>query len=141
MGADLSDKQAKKFAWGDKWPPPKDSGNLADVSARALVPSILPAYDDGFASTAPVGKFKPSSIGLYDTAGNVAEWVNDLYTVPTPGITKPVIDPVGPERGNSHVIRGSSWRHSGVTELRLSYRDYGATPRPDVGFRIARYAD
>jgi len=134
-------KQAKKFAWGDKWPPPKDSGNLADVSARALVPSILPAYDDGFASTAPVGKFKPSSIGLYDTAGNVAEWVNDLYTVPTPGITKPVVDPVGPERGNSYVIRGSSWRHSGVTELRLSYRDYGATPRPDVGFRIARYAD
>jgi len=137
----LGGQQAKKFAWGDKWPPPKDSGNLADVSARALVPSILPAYDDGFASTAPVGKFKPSSIGLYDTAGNVAEWVNDLYTVPTPGITKPVIDPVGPERGNSHVIRGSSWRHSGVTELRLSYRDYGATPRPDVGFRIARYAD
>ena len=134
-------KQAKKFAWGEKWPPPKDSGNLADVSARALVPSILPAYDDGFASTAPVGKFKPSSIGLYDAAGNVAEWVNDLYTVPTPGITKPVVDPVGPERGNSHVIRGSSWRHSGVTELRLSYRDYGATPRPDVGFRIARYAD
>jgi len=134
-------KQAKKFAWGEKWPPPKDSGNLADVSARALVPSILPAYDDGFASTAPVGKFKPSSIGLYDAAGNVAEWVNDLYTVPTPGITKPVVDPVGPERGNSYVIRGSSWRHSGVTELRLSYRDYGATPRPDVGFRIARYAD
>jgi len=134
-------KQAKKFAWGDKWPPPKDSGNLADRSAKALVPSILPAYDDGFASTAPVGKFKPNTIGLYDTAGNVAEWVNDLYTVPTPGITKPVVDPVGPERGNSHVIRGSSWRHSGVTELRLSYRDYGVTPRPDVGFRIARYAD
>lgn len=134
-------KQPLKFPWGDKWPPPKDSGNLADRSARELVPSILPAYDDGFASSAPVGKFKPNAIGIYDTAGNVAEWVNDWYTVPTPGMTTPVVDPVGPERGNSHVVRGSSWRHSGITELRLSYRDYSATPRPDIGFRIARYAD
>ena len=134
-------RKALKFPWGDKWPPPKDSGNLADRSARELVPSILPGYDDGFASTAPVGKFKPSRNGLYDTAGNVAEWVNDLYTVPTPGVTKPVVDPVGPERGSSHVVRGSSWRHSGVTELRLSYRDHSATPRPDIGFRIARFAD
>ena len=134
-------KRALKFPWGDKWPPPEDSGNLADISARELVPSILPAYDDGFASTAPVGKFKPNAIGIYDTAGNVAEWVNDWYTVPTPGITEPAIDPAGPDRGTSHVVRGSSWRHSGITELRLSYRDYSATPRPDIGFRIARYAD
>ncbi|MGB5626973.1 MAG: PEGA domain-containing protein [Woeseiaceae bacterium] len=134
-------KQALKFPWGKKWPPPENSGNLADLAARELVPSILPAYDDGYTSSAPVGKFPPNSIGIYDTAGNVAEWVNDLYTVPTPGITEPLIDPVGPERGTSHVVRGSSWRHSGITELRLSYRDYSATPRPDIGFRIARYAD
>lgn len=134
-------KRALKFPWRDKWPPPEGSGNLAGRSAKELVPSTLPAYDDGFASSAPVGKFKPNPIGIYDTGGNVAEWVNDIYTVPTPGITEPVVDPVGPERGNSHVIRGSSWRHSGVTELRLSFRDYGSTPRPDVGFRIARYVD
>lgn len=134
-------KQALKFPWGTKWPPPENSGNLADLSARELVPSILPAYDDGYTSSAPAGKFPPNSIGIYDTAGNVAEWVNDFYTVPTPGITEPFVDPVGPERGNSHVVRGSSWRHSGITELRLSYRDYSATPRPDIGFRIARYVD
>ena len=134
-------KKASRFAWGDKWPPPSGVGNLADVSARELVPSILPAYDDGFASSAPVGKFKPNALGLYDAAGNVAEWVHDYYTVPTPGMTAPVIDPVGPDRGNSHVVRGSGWRHAGITELRQSYRDYSAEPRPDVGFRIARYAD
>ena len=134
-------KKASRFAWGDKWPPPSGVGNLADVSARELVPSILPAYDDGFASSAPVGKFKPNALGLYDAAGNVAEWVHDYYTVPTPGMTTPVIDPVGPDRGNSNVVRGSSWRHAGITELRQSYRDYSAKPRPDIGFRIARYAD
>ena len=92
-------KQALKFPWGKKWPPPENSGNLADLAARELVPSILPVYDDGYTSSAPVGKFPPNSIGIYDTAGNVAEWVNDLYTVPTPGITEPLVDPVGPRAG------------------------------------------
>jgi formylglycine-generating enzyme required for sulfatase activity len=134
-------KQARKFSWGAKWPPPEQSGNYADRSAIELVPSILPAYDDGYASTAPVGSFKPNSLGIYDGSGNVAEWVNDFYTVPTPGITTPVVDPTGPDRGTSHVIRGSSWRHAGVTELRLSYRDFSSEARSDVGFRIARFAD
>lgn len=132
---------ALKFSWGERWPVPRDSGNFADKSAVDLVPSILPAYDDGFASTAVVGKFPASAIGIFDGAGNVAEWVNDYYTVPTPGVTTAVVDPLGPERGNSFVIRGSSWRHASMTELRLSYRDYGSKARPDVGFRLARNAD
>jgi formylglycine-generating enzyme required for sulfatase activity len=131
----------RKFPWGKTWPPPKDNGNFADVSSRELVPTIIPNFNDGYASTAPVGTFKPSSTGIYDGGGNVAEWVNDWYTVPTPGITDPVVDPTGPERGTSRVIRGSSWRHAGFTEMRLSYRDYGAEPRVDVGFRIARNVD
>lgn len=131
----------RKFPWGKAWPPVKDAGNFADLSARDLVPSIIPKFDDGYASTAPVGKFKESSVGIFDGGGNVAEWVNDWYTVPTPGMTEPEVDPVGPRRGNSHVIRGSSWRHAGFTELRLSYRDYGVEARVDIGFRIARNAD
>ena len=134
-------RQPSKFAWGKAWPPPKDSGNFADRSAAEVAPSILPTYDDGYPSTAPVGSFKPNALGIYDGGGNVAEWVNDYYTVPTPGITTPVVDPTGPERGTSHVIRGSSWRHAGQTELRLSYRDFGSDARPDVGFRVARFAD
>jgi formylglycine-generating enzyme required for sulfatase activity len=134
-------RQPSKFSWGKAWPPPKDSGNFADRSAIEIVPSILPAYDDGYPSTSPVGSFKPNALGIYDGGGNVAEWVNDYYTVPTPGVTTPVADPTGPERGTSYVIRGSSWRHAGQTELRLSFRDFGSEARPDVGFRVARFAD
>lgn len=134
-------KQPSKFPWGAKWPPPEKAGNYADRTALELVPSILPAYDDGYASTAPVGSFAANALGIYDGGGNVAEWVNDFYTVPTPGITQPIVDPTGPDRGTSHVIRGSSWRQAGVTELRLSFRDFSSEPRPDVGFRIARFAD
>ena len=122
-------------------PPPADSGNFADKSAESLVPSIIPRYDDGFASTAPVGTFGPNRLGIHDGAGNVAEWVNDYYSVPTPGITQPVVDPLGPGNGTTRVIRGSSWRHAGLMELRLSFRDYGSEPRSDVGFRVVRYVE
>lgn len=130
--------KASRFSWGDKLPPIGEAGNYADKSAAGLVPTILPSYDDGYASTAPVGTFPANALGIHDGGGNVAEWVNDLYAVPTPGQTKAVVDPVGPERGTHHVIRGSSWRHAGITELRLSYRDFGTAPRTDVGFRLAR---
>ena len=130
--------RATTFPWGERMPPRRDSGNWAGRSANALVPSIIPGWDDGFASTAPVGSFPPNSLGIYDGGGNVAEWVQDYYSVPTPGQTAAVLDPRGPARGSNHVIRGSSWRHAGILELRLGYRDFGNNGRPDVGFRIAR---
>ena len=130
--------KASRFSWGAKLPPRGEAGNYADKSAAGLVPTILPSYDDGYASTAPVGTFPANALGIHDGGGNVAEWVNDFYTVPTPGQTKAIVDPRGPERGTHHVIRGSSWRHAGIVELRFSYRDFGTEPRTDVGFRLAR---
>jgi formylglycine-generating enzyme required for sulfatase activity len=130
--------RAATFPWGDRMPPSRDSGNYAGKSANALVPTILPGWDDGFASTAPVGSFAANALGIYDGGGNVSEWVQDYYSVPTPGQTEPVKDPKGPERGTNRVIRGSSWMHSGILELRLGYRAFGSGGQPDVGFRIAR---
>ena len=132
---------ATRFPWGDRLPPRPDSGNYADQSARELVPTVLPGYEDGYASTAPVGSFPANALGLFDGGGNVAEWVQDYYSVPQPGQTSPVVDPTGPRRGAQYVIRGSSWRHGGIAELRYSYRDFSKNGRVDVGFRIARNAE
>ena len=88
---------------------------------------------------APVGKFPPNALGLFDTGGNAAEWAHDYYSV-TVDAAQVAVDPMGPAQGNNHVIRGSSWKQSSVTDLRLSARDFGAAARNDVGFRIARYA-
>jgi len=130
--------QAPRFNWGSDWPPPEGAGNFADQSSLSVTSSQIPRYDDGFTSTAPVGRFRANLLGIYDVGGNVAEWVNDIYAIPTPGQTTVQTDPTGPTRGNEYVIRGSGWRSALQGELRLSYRDSGAGARDDVGFRLAR---
>ena len=86
-----------------------------------------------------MGSFTPNEKGLYDLQGNVAEWVNDFYEIKFNLNNKTELDPLGPVNGELRTIRGSSWRDSDITELRMTYRDMGNDPRDDVGFRIARY--
>jgi formylglycine-generating enzyme required for sulfatase activity len=130
----------RRYAWGDALPVTARSGNYADVTARLIVQDVIPDYDDGFAASSPVGKFPPNTLGLQDLGGNVAEWVHDYYTVSVDS-AQTLVDPMGPAEGKQHVIRGSSWKHSGVTDLRLAARDFGDGARNDLGFRIARYAE
>ena len=130
-----------KYAWGDSLPLPPGAGNYGDASAEGALRASLPGYQDGFPATAPVGSFTANGLGLHNLGGNVAEWVQDFYTfTPTaPGVIEQ--DPTGPPSGTQHVIRGGSWMDTTVTELRLTYRDSGDQPRPDLGFRIARSAE
>ncbi|MET0534785.1 MAG: PEGA domain-containing protein [Steroidobacter sp.] len=132
--------QFRRYPWGDSLPVAKASGNYADVTARLIIQDVIPDYDDGFAAAAPAGKFAANPLGLYDLGGNVAEWVHDYYTVSADS-SSVAVDPAGPADGKQHAIRGSSWKQSGVTDLRLSARDFGDSQRNDVGFRIARYAE
>lgn len=128
----------RRYPWGDALPVAPASGNYADYTARVVVQDIVPDYDDGYAVTAPVGKFPADTLGLFDIGGNVAEWAHDYYTV-TVDSAQLVVDPMGPAQGRNHVIRGSSWKQSSVTDLRLSARDFGDGARNDLGFRLARY--
>ncbi len=130
----------RKYPWGDSLPVAANSGNYADASARGLVPTTLPQYDDSYPATAPAEGFPPNPLGILNLGGNVAEWMHDYYTI-YPSGAEIAKDPLGPKEGELYAIRGSSWMDGSVTELRLSYRDYGNKPRPDLGFRIARYAE
>jgi formylglycine-generating enzyme required for sulfatase activity len=129
----------RKYPWGDALPVPAGAGNFADRTAQPLVPLVLADLDDGYPASAPAGSFAANALGFFDLGGNVAEWTQDLYTVQPPA-SAAAADPAALGAGNVHVIRGSSWKHSAVTELRLAYRDYGDGKRNDLGFRIARYA-
>ncbi len=132
--------EPRKYPWGDDLPLPTGAGNYGDVSASRILGSNLPAYNDGFPITAPVGSFEANPLGIFDLGGNVTEWIHDAYTIYPQGSGEIARDPVGPAEGEYHVIRGASWMATKLTRLRLSYRGYGDEPAPDLGFRIARNA-
>ena len=128
-----------KYPWGDKFPPISKAGNYADVSAKDMLPSYLETYNDGYAITAPPAKFEANGLGLHDLGGNVAEWCHDYYSILPYSAGKIYVDPKGPDQGKHRVIKGSSWKHASISELRGAYRDYSDGKRSDVGFRICRY--
>jgi len=127
-----------RFPWGPKLPPQDRHGNYADRSATHVVGRIIFGYNDNHITSAPVGTFAANQHGLFDIGGNVAEWIHDYYVLPE---ATPTTDPLGPPEAEFRVIRGSSWRSGTISDLRLSFRDYGNDARNDVGFRIARYAE
>ncbi len=87
--------------------------------------------------TAPVGRFKPNSLGLYDMAGNAPEWVQDCYVnsykkAPTDGTA---VQTGGCER---RIVRGGSYRSS-ADNIRSAKREaFASDTRIDIGFRIVR---
>ena len=117
-------------AWDDFWV----KGEGAKISkAKGIKGEVL---------TTPVGSF-PESVspyGLYDMAGNVAEWVQDWYN-PNYYKEAPLSDPQGPPLGAIKAMRGGSWLKPTIS-LRTSDRDWGPMDsRPSgTGFRCAQDA-
>ena len=130
----------RRFAWGDDFPPSAVVTNVADNTSALVTGRILNGYTDQFVVSAPVGSFPANHRGLHDMGGNVAEWVHNGYAIPSAN-AELAIDPLGAQRGDNYTIRGGSWALSRLSELRLTFRDYGERGRDDLGFRIARYAE
>ncbi len=88
------------------------------------------------ASTIPCGSKFPSSLGLYDMTGNVAEWCQDYikrYTLAEE------VNPTGPTRGFLRVVRGGAFSDE-PSLLRNSHRNYMKQEEssPKVGLRLAQ---
>jgi formylglycine-generating enzyme required for sulfatase activity len=127
------------FSWGDEMIIPPNAANVSDEGAKGQMKFYVPNYNDGYVSAAPVGSFKEEPSGLYDIAGNVSEWVHDIYSIMPPMEDTISENPLGAENGSSHVVKGANFRSGSITILRPSFREGLTTGRDDVGFRVGRY--
>ncbi|GIX06180.1 MAG: sulfatase modifying factor 2 [Candidatus Poribacteria bacterium] len=97
---------------------------------------------DGYPGLAPVGQFPEgaSPYGLFDMAGNVAEWVADWYS-DSYYARSPVENPSGPELGVWKVVRGGSWIDAiGSCSVVRRLGFYPTLKTSFIGFRVARSA-
>jgi formylglycine-generating enzyme required for sulfatase activity len=83
----------------------------------------------GSTTTSEVGTKKPNAWGLYDTLGNVWEWVQDYYN------EKLFADPVPSEKGKEHVIKGAPF-YGGLKNATYMTHAGGPGSVYDVGFRL-----
>ncbi len=102
--------------------------------------------EDGYLITTKVGSFTPNFNGLYDMAGNVAEWTSTAYT--SQGVLG--MNDMNPEfqynaaaedpyRMKRKVVRGGSWK-DGARFIRADMRgyEYQNEQRSFIGFRCVR---
>lgn len=116
------------YWWGEK--PGMNKANCFNCSSRW----------DG-RGTAPAGSFKPNPWGVYNTAGNVMEWVQDCYHsnyhgAPTDGSAWEK------ERCTLRSVRGGAYNRP-TESLRTTKRGYLESKEyiPIIGFRVARDVD
>ncbi|MCY4418831.1 MAG: SUMF1/EgtB/PvdO family nonheme iron enzyme [Cytophagales bacterium] len=91
---------------------------------------------DGYAYTAPVGKFFSNDFGLYDMAGNVAEWCEDAYSPISNMITWDMNPLYSDESEPRKIVRGGSWKDiSYFLETGTRNYEYKDSSRSSIGFR------
>lgn len=113
------------YPWGNESMPPKGAGNYADLTARQLFGAnfaAIPNYDDGFATTSPVGAFHANKAGLFDFGSNVQEWSADQ------------------DLGSGEMlVMGASWKDAAADALacreKPQYHESADSRRPFIGFR------
>jgi formylglycine-generating enzyme required for sulfatase activity len=106
----------RRFPWGNTISESQanyDSTNLFSYDLGPYGYNPIGNYPATSPGTSPVGSFAANGYGLYDMAGNVAQWCWDWYA-PQPYPTgSPYLggtDPRGPAGPlTNHVVRGGDW--------------------------------
>jgi formylglycine-generating enzyme len=124
-------KEGAKYPWGNPYVANGKGCFLANFK-----PYRGNYRADGYPYTAPSNSFNPNDFGLYNMAGNVAEWTQDAYSESYMPITwdlNPVYD--DPEEPRK-VIKGGSWKDVAYfMETGTTTFEYRSTARSYIGFR------
>lgn len=91
---------------------------------------------DGYPYTAPANAYNPNDYGLYNMAGNVAEWTRDAYAENSTAI----VWDMNPDNQNADeprkVVRGGSWKDIAYyLETGTRYYELETNKRSYIGFR------
>lgn len=125
--------------WGNDADRACEYSNVADRTAKEKFSRwSIHECTDGFAHTAPVGRFKANRFGLHDMLGNAWEWVQDCYQARYDEKirTGQVVEQQNCDR---RLVRGGAWDIKPAF-VRSANRD-GYTPayrNDSVGSRVAR---
>jgi iron(II)-dependent oxidoreductase len=151
-----------RFSWGDNLSgtgPPAGRGAAPPVASQVATPASTPSPADPVPaqrgrgnSAAPkmaayggtdgpgnVGSFPPNQYGIYDTVGNIAEWVQDWYLQNYYSVS-PDRNPKGPASGVYRVIRGESWATGDERNLAVNFRNFSwpSQRAVTIGIRCAK---
>jgi formylglycine-generating enzyme len=129
--------------WGDDRESACLYSNIGDMSAAKRFrwrndPQYHFMCTDGYPMYAPVGTFKPNAFGLYDTQGNVYEWVQDCFAETNDGAPTDGSARTGPDC-SQRALRGGGfgyYPHYERTSFRIGVKpDYYSFL---LGFRVVR---
>ena len=88
----------------------------------------------------PVGLLKPNPYGIYDMAGNVAEWCHDWFGTWSYRKGSPRTDPTGPKRGKWRFYCGGHFADRQRPIIRYQSSMHNPHHRGFVGLRLRRAA-
>lgn len=124
------------YAWGETWDRSK-----ANMGREVCCIGAAEGADE-WVDAAPVASFPPNRFGLFDMAGNLAEWVEDVYrddveNNPTDGSARiwESDDPMA----HRHVLKGGSFKdRPWAVRPAMRYSNDINWRNDDYGFRVAR---
>lgn len=134
-------RRVAAYPWGNKYA--RDSEGCFMANFKPYRGSY---HDDTGVSTMAVKKFKPNDFGLYDMAGNVAEWTASTYTTTSNSQVHDMNpdyvymahkdDPAVLKR---KVVKGGSWKDiSYYLQCGVRTYEYQQECRSYIGFRCVR---
>jgi formylglycine-generating enzyme required for sulfatase activity len=95
----------KKFPWGNSF-------NPNGAEAMNTWCGDFPSYSsrpEGYVGTVPVNAFEPNGYGIFNTTGNVWEWVSNFAGQRPKPSENPERDPTGPVSGYARMQKGGSF--------------------------------
>ena len=129
------------YPWGDKYARDAEGCFLANFK-----PYRGSYYDDMGVSTMAVKQFYPNDFGLYDMAGNVAEWTASAYSA-IANVSVHDMNPSysynarkdDPDILKRKVVKGGSWKDvSYYLQCGVRTYEYQYESRSYIGFRCVR---